>query len=805
MALSWIALYPHWYIRERAELGRHYPGFLVDEERLSRGELRLYGDLVVRPPGGAKHHPVRLDYQEGTPYEHPYVTPLEALPRWGKDGTPLSVPQPQLFDHRHQMSGGNLCLFQRETRATPGGDILTGVDILRRAERWFLGLHTGRWPPDTAQSELEAHFQRVADVLVEEVFFDADLVGHGRLYFIRDYQRQFETKEQVPPLILSALSVEGLLIRTVDARAALSRVYPWIGEVAWDATRLAAIEDVASNGPDFMEHGYWWSLPAEPKPFRDGKGLLAVLSSAAGGEDAWPLLSTQLGSDLSLQSRHFVGLKYPARDGGVEWLMLVVVQDMKRPAGAVILKSEAEKRRVFEGSPVLVIRVQRLQPEVLRLRNRGVIDNVVTQKTVALIGLGALGSEVAELLAKAGVGHFRLCDLDYLSIGNVVRHVAGIRDFGTRKTRAVMRRLLEINPYLTFAQEDILEVSAVSSLDALARFMESADLVICTTADESVESVVNQVAVLHRKPVLYGRSLRRASMGRVFLVRPGQDACKACLAHYATASRHGQEVPGDWIDVREDEDGVLLHECGRPVIAGSAIDLSFIAALIARVALDFLEGKAGEANHWLWSRLAAGDVDPRLSQAMATFAGQVPAHSGCAVCQEPEVAELVMVEEVREAMVSLAEASPNVETGGVLIGFVDGQRRAVALRATEPGPNAERTATRFRRDVAYTQSELDRATRELGARGVYIGEWHSHRTVELEPSAIDVDSLFGISESVNYLTRCPVMAIVGLAPATAKVASLGSWVFPVSGRMYRIPNRTISAEVASTYPEQATD
>lgn len=55
---------------------------------------------------------------------------------------------------------------------------------------------------------------------------------------------------------------------------------------------------------------------------------------------------------------------------------------------------------------------------------------------------------------------------------------------------------------------------------------------------------------------------------------------------------------------------------GRPVISASAVDLSFVAALIGRVALDVLEGQDREKNHWLWSRLSASDVDPRLGEGM---------------------------------------------------------------------------------------------------------------------------------------------------------------------------------------------
>lgn len=794
MGLSWITLYPEWYIHERALLSRHYPGFRVDERALGIGHLIAYGELVVRPPGGAKRHPVRIAYPEGTPFEHPIVTPITQLPEWNEDGGVKQSPAEQIFDRRHQMPGGALCLFQRETRAATGGDVMDILQVLRRVEQWFAGHHTGRWPPDTEQSELESHFPTLSHLLVEDTFFAPDLVGHGRMFFALDLRRQMEMHYQRPelrgyrlmPMVLTCVTKETGIVESIDARAQLSRVCWWIEDAAWDATKLAEAPDLSKLGDNRLQHGYWWSLPEEPMPFHDGKGLIQVLSSASPDGDGWRALSQQLRGDLSVSPFHIIGLKYPGRDGGYEWLVCVFPGNARQDQGGYVLQTDADKRAAFEWSPVWgCIRTHRLEPSALRLRNTGVVDNSVTERSALLIGLGALGSEVAELLAKAGIGKFYLCDSDCLMTSNVTRHLGGVGDFGKPKTDVVRDRILEINPYLEFGADDIVYGSAVGSLDRLASMIASADLTICTTADESVESVVNQIAVIKGKPVLYGRSMRRASVGRIFLVQPGNDACKCCLADYAIAGREGRESPNDWIDVCESEDDILLHECGRPVIASSAIDLSFIAGLTARIALDVLEGRAGDQNHWVWTKAPAPDIDERLGSGLCTFVGRIDPRPGCPACQEPEVTALVLADEALAAITQEAESSPDRETGGVLIGFVDDQGRAIALRATGPGPDAVRERDLFKRDVPFIQSELDRAAAELNDRGSYIGEWHTHLTLDLRPSPIDIDSLFGVSRAPNYLTRCPCMMIVGVDPETGKAANREAWVFPIGGRMYR--------------------
>jgi integrative and conjugative element protein (TIGR02256 family) len=789
MPPSWITLHPQWYVEERQLLARHYRDFRVDAGRLAAGNLVLYGELLVRGCGGTMRYPVKLAYSDTTPYEQPVIKPLEHLPEFDADGRVAQEPPVRMMDHRHQMPGGALCLFQRETRTALGGDTIRGVDALRRAERWFLGQHSGHWPPDSADSELVTHFRYVTDVLMGASFFEVKPGEYGRFYLVPDLRRVAESQvEGVYPFIATAYTVEssGVVVMK-EARSDLARLYPWIEADAWDSYKLGNPEIrkklSQSHG---VEEGHWWFLPQEPKPFQDGAGLLRELSAVAVAGDAWPLLSDALKEELTLGRHHTVGLCFPSRHGGVEWLVVMLhrTDPAPDPQRGVLLPSPKAKRRAIETSEASCLRVQSLRPADLQLRNTGVVATErIAGNTVALIGLGALGGRVAELLAQAGVSRFLLCDMDRLSVGNVVRHIGGLHEFGASKVHVVANRILEINPYAEFAGQ--LFRSASASAQVLADFLERADLVVSTTADESVEAVINQVAVLGRKPVIYGRAVRRGSMGRAFLVRPGRDACKACLAEYARRSREGETGPADWIDIAEDEDEPVLHECGRPVIPASAVDLASIAALVARVTLDVLEGSAGEKNHWIWTRKAAPETDQRLSAALGTFIGNIPASAGCPVCREPDVAAVVVPPGLWQELLALAEASPNVETGGTLVGYVD-DRRAIITRVIGPGPQSVRSAVRFERDVEYTQAELERAACELGNNGAYVGEWHTHLVADPQPSGLDIESLTGISQSPNYLTRCPVMLIAGYDRSEGRVAKVGAWAFPVGARVYEI-------------------
>ena len=67
--------------------------------------------------------------------------------------------------------------------------------------------------------------------------------------------------------------------------------------------------------------------------------------------------------------------------------------------------------------------------------------------TVAIFGIGGVGSFVAEGLARAGVGHLVLIDNDVICLSNINRQIHATADtVGIRKTEAMRERILGINP-----------------------------------------------------------------------------------------------------------------------------------------------------------------------------------------------------------------------------------------------------------------------------------------------------------------------------------------------------------------------
>ena len=96
-----------------------------------------------------------------------------------------------------------------------------------------------------------------------------------------------------------------------------------------------------------------------------------------------------------------------------------------------------------------------LKEEDLLKRNvKGIFEKLKKAK-VCILGLGGLGSNVAVLLARAGIGHLKLIDFDVVEASNLNRQQYRISHIGIKKTEAMKSIIREINP---FVEVDILNI-----------------------------------------------------------------------------------------------------------------------------------------------------------------------------------------------------------------------------------------------------------------------------------------------------------------------------------------------------------
>lgn len=144
---------------------------------------------------------------------------------------------------------------------------------------------------------------------------------------------------------------------------------------------------------------------------------------------------------------------------------------------------------------------------------------------VLVVGCGALGSTLAEMMVRAGVGSVTVVDRDYVEPSNLQRQSLFEEEDAARglpKAAAAEARLRRLN-----SEVAIQGVVTDLTVDNAGELLAGRDLVLDGTDNFEARFLVNDVCVRDGTPWVYGACV--GSYGLALLVRPGVSPCLRCV------------------------------------------------------------------------------------------------------------------------------------------------------------------------------------------------------------------------------------------------------------------------------------
>nr|WP_245995870.1 ThiF family adenylyltransferase [Paenibacillus taihuensis] len=144
---------------------------------------------------------------------------------------------------------------------------------------------------------------------------------------------------------------------------------------------------------------------------------------------------------------------------------------------------------------------------------------------VVVVGMGALGTVIANHMARAGVGKLRIVDRDYVERSNLQRQMLYDEEDVQHlrpKVVAAERKLSRINSDI--AIEPVVSHVTADNAEAL---IAGADLVLDGTDNFQTRLLLNDVCFKLGIPFIYGGAVSSNGMTAVFI--PGQTSCLRCL------------------------------------------------------------------------------------------------------------------------------------------------------------------------------------------------------------------------------------------------------------------------------------
>ncbi|OFW87503.1 MAG: hypothetical protein A3J37_07300 [Alphaproteobacteria bacterium RIFCSPHIGHO2_12_FULL_45_9] len=204
----------------------------------------------------------------------------------------------------------------------------------------------------------------------------------------------------------------------------------------------------------------------------------------------WPSNFSQLTKTVLAFTKELVNLDDPAilefdiQKGNPQPAKLVIfVQDNVTFTYVIWLKGNGKLASVS----ILPLSLTRVDPQWVLARDQN-LDNLSNRlsKRVLVLGCGSLGSPIADMLARAGIGKIDLSDIELFNTENVSRHLLGVKAERRSKAESLADRIrsdipnIDINGRLESAVQRI-KMSKIGDYD----------LVLDCTANQEVRMLIS--------------------------------------------------------------------------------------------------------------------------------------------------------------------------------------------------------------------------------------------------------------------------------------------------------------------------
>jgi len=357
------------------------------------------------------------------------------------------------------------------------------------------------------------------------------------------------------------------------------------------------------------------------------------------------------------------------------------------------------------------------------------------------IGVGALGSHLFENLLRSGIKRWTLIDNDRFWSHNIARHLLTHTEIGQYKATALVERAKTI---LKDADCKAINVNCFFRSVELSEALSNADVIIDASASIGVErNLALDVSTTARKISLF---LNPAGTATIMLLEDREATIRLDLLEM----QYYRELllSSEFESHLQRTDTIAYSVSCRDissVISGDNLALS--GAICAKALKKYLNDN--DAKITIWDHKE--DTVVRTSMVADKWSEfQVDAWKIC----------------IREPLLNLlyeqrASSLPN-ETGGILIGSFDCERKILYIVHQIPPPNDSISSPNsFIRGCEDLPAEISRIKEITQDSLFYVGEWHSHPTYDTSQSADDGILFSAITSYNKDFCRPACMMIIG--------------------------------------------
>lgn len=375
-------------------------------------------------------------------------------------------------------------------------------------------------------------------------------------------------------------------------------------------------------------------------------------------------------------------------------------------------------------------------------------SNTTTVKKVLLIGVGAIGSAVSELLVRSGHITVKMMDSDRFQPHNLARHVLSQTEVGLNKAIALGQRFSDLYPSNPQVAEALIDDLLQLPQDKFFSITNDLDIILDCSASVAVLKYLSEIQGLN-KPIASLYQIDQG-LGTVMLYTPrGSDIPLNIIELTAIMEWRSVSSIRRWLT--ETLNSVEIGGGCRSVSAKiSYARVMYGASIISNLLLEWIAENAlpeqGRAD--LFHMPTQANTEPHYS-----------VNNIAAVKHKAGNWEIVVQKDVFNSLKQFATGNPDCETGGIFLGQADRQKKILTIVDCIECVGAK-SATgyhRFPNDLKYKLAKIEKQTAGMLH---YVGEWHSHPiSCGCVPSATDKSTMKELAK-LMVADRLPALCAI---------------------------------------------
>ncbi|MBU4318485.1 MAG: Mov34/MPN/PAD-1 family protein [Proteobacteria bacterium] len=390
----------------------------------------------------------------------------------------------------------------------------------------------------------------------------------------------------------------------------------------------------------------------------------------------------------------------------------------------------------------------REEVDISRARQLSGVSDENSNIECTLMGVGALGSAIAELTSKSGWGVWTYIDPDIVKTHNIVRHISKNCHIGLFKTDAV-KNVVAANYHGADYSPSTINDSAINfTNEKVMAALTASSLNIDATTTLEVPREISQIDAISRSASAF---VAPSGRDAVLIV---EDEERNIRLDAIEPQYYRAVLNSDWGSQHlTGHKGSLWVGAGcRDVSAIISFEGIQLAAAILSKQIRVLKNLPTAAIK-VWTR--NGSDSSVVSQEIAVSPSSKTASGGWVV---------VLDKYIKQQLNALRLEQLPRETGGIIVGYIDQKLKTIYVVDVLPAPyDSEADYSGFTRGVAGLNDALNEISDQTANIVGYIGEWHSHpEFASANPSSLDWRLIEKLSGVMAIDDQPVLMLIVGI-------------------------------------------